>query len=89
MDIKISNIMKAYSVNTSKKSSKATAKADTPAKNDVFEISSHAKDYQIASKAVGESSDIRIDKVNELKEKINSGTYKINYNKLSNKILGV
>jgi len=44
---------------------------------DKVEISSFAKDLQVAKKAVVDSDDIRADKVAEMKAKYNSDSYQI------------
>ena len=44
---------------------------------DQVQISSAGRDFQIAKQAVAEASDIREDKVAEVKEKINSGNYNV------------
>ena len=49
---------------------KATAK-------DSVQLSSFGKDIQVAKQAVAEASDIREDKVAEVKSKINSGSYNV------------
>lgn len=54
---------------------------------DSVDISSTAKEYQIAQKALMHSPDIRDDKVKELKDKIQSGNYNINANEIADKIV--
>lgn len=44
---------------------------------DEVQISSFGRDYQIAKKAVAEASDIREDKVAELKTSVQSGKYDV------------
>ncbi len=56
-----------------KTSVKATGKA--VATTDKVEISSFARDYQIARQSVAASSDVRMDKVNDIKSRISNGTY--------------
>ncbi len=44
---------------------------------DQVQISSAGRDFQIAKQAVAEASDIREDKVAEVKSQINSGNYNV------------
>ena len=57
------------------------------AKSDKFEISQTAKDYQTVKQAVSASSDVRMDKVEELKKKFASGNYNVSMNEVADKIL--
>jgi negative regulator of flagellin synthesis FlgM len=50
-------------------------------------ISSKAKDIQKATEAVNASPDIRIEKVNQIKEQIANGTYRVSSDHLAEKIL--
>lgn len=54
---------------------------------DVFDISSTAKEYQIAKKALSQSPDIRLDKVEDIKTKIESGNYDINAKEIADRIV--
>ena len=45
--------------------------------SDKVEISQFGKDYQIAKQAVAQASDIRADKVADIKAKIDAGTYSV------------
>lgn len=54
---------------------------------DQVEISSLGKDYQIAKKAVANAPDIRTDKVNDIKERIASGTYNVSMEEVADHIL--
>ena len=62
-----------------------TAKAQGP--KDQVQISQAGKDYQIAKQAVANASDIREDKVAELKSKISSGNYNVNSDDFASKLL--
>lgn len=46
-------------------------------KRDEVQISSVGRDYQVAKQAVAEASDIREDKVAEMRSKIASGNYQV------------
>ncbi len=59
----------------------------TAGPKDQVQISQAGKDYQIAKQAVANASDIREDKVAELKSKINSGNYNVNSDDFASKLL--
>lgn len=54
---------------------------------DEVQISSVGRDYQVAKKAVAEASDIREDKVAEMKSKIASGSYQVDTGDFASKLL--
>lgn len=54
---------------------------------DEVQISSFGRDYQIAKQAVAEASDIREDRVAELKASVNSGNYSVSVNDFAKKLL--
>lgn len=59
----------------------------TAAGRDEVTISQTGHDYQIAKHAVAEASDIREDKVAELKASIASGNYKVESGEFASKLL--
>lgn len=76
-------IAQVYQTNALQKIEK---KANVTTKDQV-EISSMGNDYQVAKKAVSESPDIRTDKVQDIKERIASGTYNVNMEEVADQIL--
>ena len=56
-------------------------------KKDVVEFSTVAKDCQYASKIIRNVPDIRTDKVNAIKEQISTGTYNVDAEEVSRKIM--
>ena len=65
-----------------------TYKAQSTAQvSDKVSISQAGKDYQIAKKAVSEASDIREDKVAQLKNMIDSGQYQVSGDDFASKLL--
>lgn len=54
---------------------------------DEVQISSFGHDFQIAKQAVAEASDIREDKVSELKSSVQSGDYSVDSGDFANKLL--
>ena len=69
------------------KTSNSRAAATTSMGRDEVQISSFGRDYQIAKKAVAEASDIREDRVAQLKERLDSGNYNVDMNDFANKLL--
>lgn len=54
---------------------------------DEVQISSFGRDYQIAKKAVAEASDIREDRVAEMKTKLESNNYQVDTEDFASKLL--
>ena len=54
---------------------------------DEVQISSFGRDYQIAKQAVAETSDIREDKVSQLKNKMSTGSYSVDTGDFAEKLL--
>lgn len=54
---------------------------------DEYKISSQARDFQIAMRALAKIPDIREDKVKEISAKIESGEYKVEARDISEKII--
>ena len=59
------------------KTNKTSGTDKTNSARDEVQISSAGRDYQIAKQAVAEASDIREDKVAELKTSVQSGKYDV------------
>ena len=56
-------------------------------KRDELNISNEAKDFQVAMKALRNTSDVRKDKVEEIKRQIEAGTYDVDSGKIVDKII--
>lgn len=69
------------------KTSNSHAAATTSMGRDEVQISSFGRDYQIAKKAVAEASDIREDKVTEMKSKYESNDYQVDTGDFASKLL--
>ena len=54
---------------------------------DKLELSQAGKDYQVAKSAVSEAPDIRMDLVNDIKERLANGTYNVSDEDLADKLL--
>lgn len=66
---------------------KRVEKSGSVGKKDAFEISQSAKDYQVAKKAVSEASEVREDKVAQMKEALASGSYNVSAQEIAEKIV--
>ena len=77
---KVSQIYQASSL----KSSTKTAGSNF---QDKLEISQVGKDYQVAKQAVLGISDVREDKVNDIKLRMESGTYNISSQEVADKLV--
>lgn len=66
--------------------SKVTKQTSVSAKDKV-EISRLGREYQVAKQAIQNTSDIRKDKVDEIKHRMESGTYDITSKEVANKLV--
>ncbi len=69
------------------KTSGTKSTAGTSMGRDEVQISSFGRDYQVAKKAVAEASDIREDKVAEMKTKLASNNYQVDTGDFASKLL--
>ena len=76
-------ISQVYQTNVTKKTNKTVASSTS----DQVEISRIGKDYQVAKKAVAAAPDERMDKVNEIKARMESGSYNISAEEIANKLV--
>ncbi len=76
-------INQIYQTNNAAKISK-TGKVSA---SDKLEISQIGKDIQVAKAAVAQTEDVRMDKVNEIKQRMASGTYNVSAEELADKLV--
>ena len=69
------------------KTAKTNSTAKTSSAKDVFQMSSAGRDLQVAKQAVAEASDIREDRVAELKARVNSDNYSVDTEDFASKLL--
>lgn len=69
------------------KPAKVQKTKDVSAVRDEVQISSIGRDYQIAKQAVADASDIREDRIAQLKESVDSGNYNVDVDNFANKLL--
>lgn len=66
---------------------KNTSKTRSSSFSDKLEISQLGKDYQTAKQIVAQTADIREDKVNEIKQRMEAGTYEVSSEELAQKLV--
>ncbi len=65
-----------------------TPKTDAPKAEDRVSLSTNARDIQITKNAVEASPEIREETVQDVKKDVEAGNYKINSDKIADKIVG-
>ncbi len=84
----VNKLISRYKINEDKVDSGADKKpADNVIPEEKVSLSSTARDIQQAEKAIEELPDIRAQKVQKLKEQIETGKYNINGEKIAEKML--
>ncbi|MDD5899612.1 MAG: flagellar biosynthesis anti-sigma factor FlgM [Lachnospiraceae bacterium] len=79
----INRVSQLYQTNSTKKVAKATGTE----KYDSVQISQMGKDYQVAKAAVAAAPDVRTDLVNDIKSRMQNGTYDVSMEMLADKLL--
>lgn len=90
--MKIDAYMQVNQVYQASKPRAASKSSKVVSENDSLEISSVAKDFQVAKKAAAEAPDVREDKVKDIMERMKAGTYNVSIEdvaeNLANRLLG-
>lgn len=73
-------VYEAPAANAKQRSSRAEEKKD------MVTLSTQAKDYQTVKRALSDIPDVRADKINALKAKIDNGTYDVQASDVADKI---
>lgn len=68
-------------------SSKNVAKMKDGSFQDKLEISQTGKDYQVAKNIVAQTPDVREDKINEIKQRMEAGSYQVSNQEVANKLV--
>lgn len=66
---------------------KSKAVSSYASQDDKYEISDAAKSYSVAKSAVAKASDVRMDKVADIKARMAAGTYNVSAEEVADKIL--
>jgi negative regulator of flagellin synthesis FlgM len=80
---KMDNVFQVYNKNLGVKNIKTNKSGKS---SDELKISENAMDFQFAINKVKDVEDIRVEKVEKIKEQIKSGTYEIDGKKIAEKI---
>jgi negative regulator of flagellin synthesis FlgM len=80
---RVNQILEVYNTNRVQK----TGKTNRTMGKDVFALSEEGKDFQTALSALSKVPDIRYEKVQEIKQKLQSGTYNISAQELADKMV--
>jgi len=89
MDMRISSVYNAYSVQSNRATTSATRAENSRSVADELSLSTHAEDYQSARNAVSATPDIRENVVGRIQEMVNAGTYNVSAQQVAAHILGV
>jgi len=80
MDMRITNAYSTYAVQATKNTNTTQplgrvdrARSDS----DSVSLSAQASDYQVARRAVANAPDVRADRVNQIRERLEAGTYNV------------
>lgn len=87
MNVRISNISKAYDAYAVNKAAASRKSVQAKQKKDQVNISNEGKDYQIAAKILKESPDVREDKIKDIKARMEAGTYNVSSSDIADKLL--
>ncbi|NLP16466.1 MAG: flagellar biosynthesis anti-sigma factor FlgM [Clostridiales bacterium] len=66
---------------------KKLAKTKEKSFSDMLEISQAGKDYRVANQIVKQTPDVREDKINDIKMRMESGTYNVNMSEVADKVV--
>ena len=79
----INRVSQLYQANSTKR----VAKSSSVERFDSVQISQMGKDYQVAKAAVAATPDVRTDVVNDIKQRMQDGTYDVSMEMLADKLL--
>ena len=88
MNMRINGVSNPYEVYQTQRTNNVSRLSRAEEKKDIVALSSQAKDYQVAARALKEVPDVRQDKVNEIQSKIESGNYNVSAKDIAAKLLG-
>lgn len=85
--MRINGVNKVNGIYKSNKAKKAYSASNVSQGKDTLALSSFAKELQVAKKAVSNTPDIRQAKVDEIKQRMEAGTYNITAVQVAEKIV--
>ena len=89
MDFRVDGVRGAYEIYKTSKTNNIAKLSKADEKKDAVVFSSQAKDYQVAFQALKEVPDIRENKITEVLEKIESGSFQLSSTDIAGKLLGL
>jgi negative regulator of flagellin synthesis FlgM len=76
-------VTQLYQTNSTRK----PTKVNSTSVSDQVEISSIGKEYQVAKQAIANAADVRTEKINDIKKRMESGTYNVSMEEVADKVL--
>ena len=86
MEISISNMTRIYEVQRQNKPAASPRMSRAEERTDMLTLSSRAKDFNIAKKALLNTPELRAEKVESIKSQIEAGTYNVTGMDVANKL---
>lgn len=68
-------------------SAKSAARFQSSSYSDKLEISETGKSYQVAKQILAKTADVRMDKINDIKKRMEAGSYHVTMEDLANKLV--
>lgn len=89
-NMSVSNVYKTFGINTDNRKNAVSNNTNAVKQGrDGVKLSDEALSFQTALKAARSTSEVRTDRVDEVKQAIANGTYKVDTSAIANKILGL
>lgn len=86
--MRINGMQGVNQVYKNNKAKKAYGSSNVPKGKDTLAISDFAKELSVARTAIDQTSDVRQDKVNDIKKQMEAGNYNITAAQVADKIIG-
>lgn len=83
----VQNLLKVYGKEMSRNRVEPAAAAKGAAKNDKLAISDESRIKQKVMQAISQAEDVRLDKVEDLRERISAGTYTLSEDEVAEKMI--
>lgn len=87
MGIQISNINSVYEAYSVEKLNVKGKVGKSDSKKDTVNLSSEARDFNVATSVLSKIPDVRMDKVNKIKAQIENGTYNVTASDIADKLI--
>lgn len=84
--MRIDAYMQVSQLYNTTKTKRTMQSGKTASASDTLEISNFGKEYHIAKQAVKSGSDVRMDRVQDIKERMAAGTYNVSIEDVADKL---